>query len=88
MRTILAWRLRGTACERADNIGIPHLLHGARQAIRQGAPHVAERALKSAIPTLRGPELPPLLLLLLAEAMQEQGRWRESLDVLADLLRT
>jgi len=66
---------------------IPHLLHGARQAIRQGAPHVAERALKSAKPTLASADASSVLLLL-AEAMQEEGRWRESLDVLADLPRT
>jgi len=62
----------------------PHLMRGARQAMRQGAPHVAERALESATRTLSGVNSSALLLLL-AEAMQEQGRWRESLDVLADL---
>jgi tetratricopeptide (TPR) repeat protein len=62
----------------------PYLLRGARQAIRQGAPHVAERALESALPTLASDESSAVLLLL-AEAMQEQGRWQESLDVLADL---
>jgi DNA-binding SARP family transcriptional activator/tetratricopeptide (TPR) repeat protein len=62
----------------------PHLLRGARQAMGQGAPYVAERALDSARPTLTPTESPKVSLLL-AEAMQEQGRWRESLDVLADL---
>lgn len=64
----------------------PHLLRGARQAIRQGAPHVAERALASTLPALSGDDFTAVLLLL-AEAMQEQGRWRESLDVLGDLPR-
>jgi tetratricopeptide (TPR) repeat protein len=62
----------------------PHLMRGARQAMRQGAPHVAERALESAVPSLTPEDLPNALLLL-AEALQEQGRWRESLDVLARL---
>jgi tetratricopeptide (TPR) repeat protein len=65
----------------------PHLLRGARQAIRQGAPHVAERALESAMPTLANEDACAVLLLL-AEALQEQGRWRESLDVLANLPST
>lgn len=62
----------------------PHLLLGARQAIRQGASHVAERALESAWPAV-GQDEHPEVLLLLAEALQEQGRWRESLDRLASL---
>jgi tetratricopeptide (TPR) repeat protein len=73
-------------CVRAgrQNQATPHLLRGARQAMRQGAPHVAERALESALPTLNGSDLSAVLLLL-AETLQEQGRWRESLDVLAAL---
>lgn len=60
----------------------PHLLRGARQAMRHGASHVAERALESALPAI-GQDEHPEVLLLLAEALQEQGRWRESLDRLA-----
>ena len=67
--------------------GTPHLLRGARQAIRQGAPHVAERALESAIPTLPRSDRAAVRLIL-AEAMQEQGRWRESLDVIDNLPAT
>lgn len=62
----------------------PHLVRGARQAMRQGAPHVAERALESALPAI-DPDEHPEVLLLIAEALQEQGRWRESLDRLGAL---
>jgi type II secretory pathway predicted ATPase ExeA/tetratricopeptide (TPR) repeat protein len=58
---------------------VPHLMRGARQAMRQGAPHVAERALESALATLEGREWLDAALLLV-ESLQEQGRWRESLD--------
>lgn len=79
----VAWHcLRASRQDQAT----PHLIRGARQAIRQGAPHVAERALASALPALTGDDSTAVLLLL-AEAMQEQGRWRESLDVLANLPR-
>ena len=77
----VAWHcLRAGRHEQAT----PHLVRGARQAMRQGAPHVAERALASALPAVSQTERPELLLLL-AEALQEQGRWRESLDHLAVL---
>lgn len=68
-------------CVRAGRQGeaIPHLMRGARQAMRQGAPHVAERALQSALPGLVGGERSDAVLLLV-ESLQEQGRWRESLD--------
>jgi type II secretory pathway predicted ATPase ExeA len=80
----IAWHcLRAGRQEQA----IPYLLRGARQAIRHGAPHVAERALMSAKPTLTTIDASAVLLLL-AEAMQEQGRWRESLDVLAEIPKT
>ncbi len=61
---------------------VPHLLRGAREAMRQGAPHLAERALGSALPSLKGAERNEAELLL-TESLQEQGRWRESLDRLA-----
>jgi tetratricopeptide (TPR) repeat protein len=71
-------------CVRAGRQGeaVPHLMRGARQAMRQGAPHVAERALESALPSLEGGERSDAVLLLV-ESLQEQGRWRESLDRLA-----
>ncbi len=74
-------------CVRAgrQSEAVPHLMRGARQAMRQGAPHVAERALESALPELDGSERADAILLLV-ESLQEQGRWRESLDRLA-LLR-
>jgi tetratricopeptide (TPR) repeat protein len=74
----VAWHcLRAGRQEQA----LPHLLRGARQAMRQGAPHVAERALVSALPPLSESDTSQILLLL-AEALQEQGRWRESIDYL------
>jgi DNA-binding SARP family transcriptional activator/tetratricopeptide (TPR) repeat protein len=77
----IAWH-----CVRAGrpDQAIPHLIAGARQAMRHGASHVAERALESALPTLCQDSNPEVLLLL-AEALQEQGRWRESLDRLSAL---
>jgi type II secretory pathway predicted ATPase ExeA len=63
---------------------IPHLLRGAKQAMRQGASHVAERALESALPVIEDGSSPEALLLL-AEALQEQGRWQDSLDRVATL---
>jgi tetratricopeptide (TPR) repeat protein len=50
--------------------------------MRHGASHVAERALESALPAIVCEEHLEMMLLL-AEALQEQGRWRESLDRLA-----
>ncbi|MBA2715265.1 MAG: AAA family ATPase, partial [Rubrobacteraceae bacterium] len=58
---------------------IPHLLEGAKEAIRHGAPQSAERALSSAVPSLHGEHLVQAMLLLV-EVLQEQGRWRDSLD--------
>ena len=63
---------------------IPHLLEGARVAMRSGAPQSAERALSSAISSLQGEDLLQATFLLV-EALQEQGRWRESLDALGSL---
>ena len=63
---------------------VPYLLRGARHAIDRGAPEIAERALSSALSNL-----PPSdtidATLLLAEVLQEQGRWQDSLDCLAAL---
>jgi tetratricopeptide (TPR) repeat protein len=60
------------------------LLSGAKEAIRKGAPDVAEHALASALPGLEEPELTEAKFLLV-EVLQEQGRWLESLDLLATL---
>lgn len=59
----------------------PYLLDGARNAIRCGAPYEAERGLSTALPQLLEPEKTEALVLL-AEALQEQSRWIESLDCL------
>ncbi|HEU5171245.1 MAG TPA: AAA family ATPase, partial [Gemmatimonadales bacterium] len=60
-------------CMRAARLeeAIPHLLAGAREALRSGAPHEAERALSTGLPSL--PERPATeARLLLAETLQEQ----------------
>ena len=80
----IAWH-----CVRAgrQDQATPHLIAGARQAMRHGASHVAERALESALPII-SPDNTPEVLLLLVEALQEQGRWRDSLDRLSSLPST
>ena len=60
---------------------VPYLLAGAREAIDHGAPHAAELGLSSATASLAG-EAGAEAALLLAESLQEQGRWEESLVVL------
>lgn len=59
-----------------------HLLLGARAAIRRGAVHEAERRIGSGLDSLTGEALIEGRLLLV-ELLQEQGRWRESADLLA-----
>jgi DNA-binding SARP family transcriptional activator/type II secretory pathway predicted ATPase ExeA len=59
----------------------PFLLHGAREAIVSGAPYGAERALATALPHLLEPSRTEALVLL-AEALQEQSKWEESLHSL------
>jgi DNA-binding SARP family transcriptional activator/tetratricopeptide (TPR) repeat protein len=77
----IAWhRMRAGRTDEA----IPYLLEGATDAIRSGAPQSAERALFSALASLQGDDLVKATILLV-EALQEQGRWRESLDVIATL---
>jgi DNA-binding SARP family transcriptional activator/tetratricopeptide (TPR) repeat protein len=61
---------------------LPHLLSGARQAMRQGAAHLAQRALETALPGIDESQTIAEATLLLVEALQEQGRWRDSLDLL------
>ena len=63
---------------------IPQLLDGATEAIKRGAPQSAHRALSSALASLHGEPLRDATILLV-EALQEQGRWRESLDALEAL---
>jgi tetratricopeptide (TPR) repeat protein len=60
------------------------LFKGAREALESGAPHESELALASAIPSLP-PESVPEAQLLLIEAIQEQGRYNESLLTLQAL---
>jgi len=64
---------------------IPLLLEGAQAAVRHGAPQSSERALSSALPALHGESLVQATLILV-EALQDQGRWQDSLDAL-DTLR-
>jgi tetratricopeptide (TPR) repeat protein len=63
---------------------LPHLLSGARQAMRRGAAHLAQRALETAMPGLTEPESIEASLILV-EALQEQGHWRESLDLVREV---
>ncbi|MEO5826693.1 MAG: AAA family ATPase [Gemmatimonadales bacterium] len=74
----IAWHL-----VRADRLAdaIPYLLAGGRESIRRGGPHEADLALSTGLPALTG-EARRGAILLLAEALQELGRWDESLRVL------
>jgi DNA-binding SARP family transcriptional activator/tetratricopeptide (TPR) repeat protein len=65
----------------------PHLMRGARHAIRSGAPQEAGRALATALPSLAGEPLAEATLLL-AEALQEEGRHAESLELLSSVSDT
>ncbi len=64
--------------------GVTHLLTGARQALGSGAPHEVELALKSAMTSLE-PTDAVAAQVLLAESMQEQGRWVDSLEVMSGI---
>jgi tetratricopeptide (TPR) repeat protein len=59
----------------------PYLLRGARESMRGGAPHEAERGLSTAMDRLEEPDKSEALLLL-GEALQEQGRMNESVEFL------
>jgi DNA-binding SARP family transcriptional activator len=59
----------------------PYLLKGARQAIQRGAPGEAERGLQTGLPILKG-ENRSEGLLLLAESLQEQYMWTDSLHLI------
>ncbi|MBA3445071.1 MAG: AAA family ATPase [Gemmatimonadales bacterium] len=74
----IAWHcMRGGRTEEATHF----LLRGARQALCKGAVHSAEQALSTAIPHLANSERDQATLLL-AETLQEQGRWLDSLTLL------
>jgi DNA-binding SARP family transcriptional activator/tetratricopeptide (TPR) repeat protein len=62
----------------------PHLLRGARDSIRAGVPYGAERGLTTALPDLEGTDKTEALAIL-AEALQEQGKWSESSNVIANI---
>jgi tetratricopeptide (TPR) repeat protein/GTPase SAR1 family protein len=62
----------------------PYLLRGAQEAMRGGAPHEAERGLATAMDHLREPDRSEALVLL-GEALQEQGRDAESITVLEEV---
>jgi hypothetical protein len=58
-----------------------HLLAGAQEAIAQGALDTAAKALSTALPQLAAHEREAAALLL-AEVLQEQGRWAESASII------
>lgn len=75
---MLAWH-----CFRAGRGegAVPHLLRGAREAIEEGAPYDAEFALRTGLPNV-GKSERPAAVLIMAESLQEQGRWTDSLKAL------
>jgi DNA-binding SARP family transcriptional activator/tetratricopeptide (TPR) repeat protein len=64
---------------------IPYLLSGAREALELGAPHETELSLGTALPALPASAAVEARVLIV-EAIQEQGRWDESLEALQPLL--
>ncbi len=80
----IAWH-----CVRGERVSeVPrYLLAGAREAVLRGGLHEAERSVRSARGVLHGADLAASQLLL-AELLQEQGRWRESVEVLGAMART
>ncbi len=74
----IAWHL--IRAGRPDD-ATPYLLRGARESMRGGAPHEAERGLSTAMERLKEPARSEALLLL-GEALQEQGRMAESVRFL------
>ncbi len=62
----------------------PFLLRGAREALSYGAPYESERALSTGIESLSGP-VRIQAQLILAGALQEQGRWIDSLAAVESL---
>lgn len=77
----IAWHcVRGGRAEEAA----PHLLRGAREAMDSGAPHEAELALTSGRDLLKGDGAHEGSLLL-AQVLQDLGRWEDSLAILYPL---
>ncbi len=74
----IAWH-----CVRAGRVteATPYLLQGAKSAMRRGAPYEAERALASALDRLGEPERSEAVLLL-AKSLNEQGKLKDSLELL------
>jgi tetratricopeptide (TPR) repeat protein len=71
----VAWHLvRGDRLPEA----VPYLLAGGRESIRRGAPHEADLALSTGMPALTGAPRRTAILLW-TEALQELGRWADSL---------
>ena len=70
-------------CMRAGRTGegIPFLIDGAAEAIQRGAPHEAERALRTGLPSVP-PGLRTKAIILLATALQEQAAWQDLLAAL------
>lgn len=60
---------------------LPHLQVGAKRALRRGSPYLAEHALASALPQMDSEDKTQTTMLLI-EALQEQGKWQESLEAL------
>jgi tetratricopeptide (TPR) repeat protein/type II secretory pathway predicted ATPase ExeA len=75
----IAWH-----CTRADrsNEATGYLLRGARDARARGALHEAERGLSTALDNLQPPDRGTAVVLL-AQVLQEQGDWAQSLELLA-----
>ena len=74
----IAWQLvRGGRLTEA----VPYLLSGGEASIQSGAPHEADFALSTGLPELTGQDRSTAILLL-SEALQELGRWQESLHLL------
>lgn len=74
----IAWHL--IRAGRSDE-ATPYLLRGARESMRGGAPNEAERGLSTAMDRLQEPDRSEAMLLV-GEALQEQGRMRESMEYL------
>ncbi|MFL5505917.1 MAG: ATP-binding protein, partial [Gemmatimonadales bacterium] len=75
----IAWHcMRSGRSEEA----MEYLLDGAKGAIRRGASHEAEFRLSSALDQFKG-EKRTVAVLILSELIQEQGRWEDSLNLLA-----
>jgi tetratricopeptide (TPR) repeat protein len=74
----IAWHL--TRAGRSDQAA-SYVITGARAALERGALYEAQQALTTSMARLSGTLLDQALLIL-AEALQEEGRWAESLPIL------